>query len=144
MTLRFGMHSLACLLMEDGVAESFATSASRAWRLPALNLPDTYPIRMSEEPKTSRSRHALSSLDTIRTILSKILLRISAFPYYFALQRNTLDAVDAIGNAEDPDERDVLVRRFLRFEINDIKYVQVAVSAELLNSLFFERSVGGP
>ena len=60
--------------------------------------------------------------------LPNTILRVPTFFYYNALKRNTLDAIQAINDELDPDRKDALIYRFLRFKINESKYVQVAVS----------------
>lgn len=67
-----------------------------------------------------------------------LLLRLCTFPYYNALRRNTLDAVQAIDDVgeteqgkteqEKTEQKRNLARRFILFKINESKYVQVAVS----------------
>ena len=80
------------------------------------------------EPDKLVSKRALIYLNQVLDITPHILLRISTFPYYNALKRNTLDSIEAINNTNNPDKKGVLVRRFLRFKSNEAKYVQVAVS----------------
>ena len=69
------------------------------------------------------------------------LLQLFALPYNRALKRNTIDAIDAIIKTSDEDtyQKDALVRRFLRFKINEIKYVQVAVSSLPLLFIFLSQ-----
>ena len=86
----------------------------------------------SRELKRHLVRRILASLKDIFTRLLGVLLPICAFPYYSALRRNTLDAVEAIFDEHDPSMRNDLVCRFLRFKINESKYVQVAVSGTCL------------
>ena len=67
---------------------------------------------------------------TIRAIdhVPDLLLHLCTFPYYHALRRNTLDAVQEIEDSGDAQHKRSLTRRFLLFKINESKYVQVAVS----------------
>ncbi|KAL8874769.1 MAG: hypothetical protein Q9198_006781 [Flavoplaca austrocitrina] len=60
-----------------------------------------------------------------------LLLQLCTLPYYHALRRNTLDAVQAIEDSGDLGQRRSLTRRFILFKINESRYVQIAVSVFL-------------
>lgn len=58
---------------------------------------------------------------TIRALdhAPNLLLHLCTYPYYNALRRNTLDAVQEIEDSEDSRQKRRLPRRFVLFRINE-------------------------
>ena len=79
------------------------------------------------------------SLNALLKRVTKFPLLFFAFPYYAALELNTLGPIEEIIKENDTKRQDALVKRFVRSKINESRYVQVAVrKASSLHMTFLD------